>query len=490
MTTRYFKYFMMLLLASMTTACGEDLMDDINTESHRPSPDIINAKFQVTDAITSTVFSTLSGDYSFYLSSYTEQLFGTGGNQLRNAELRERGETAANTTFNNVWNSTYSNINSIKQILAKCEDGGLNAGEIDIRGIGQILWILNFQALTDLHGDIPYSEATNVLQPKIDKQEEIYKDFFRRIDSAITDLKGAVAAKMNNCGSQDILFDGKPDKWLGLAYAVKTRLLLNKGYRDPGAYSELLTVAQQAIDAGFTGADFKKFNGVDCDNPWSAYHWSRYYTAANGTLYDIMATRNDPRLALYAQDSFKSGITHAPAGDKDFANLFKEIGYPAWLDNGGQTGHVLSLHEFYFTIAEAKARLGQDFSMEFSAAVNASFDDWSAACGEQLTGAAEYIAALTPSLNEVMIQKYIAATRDEHIQTYNDIRRFKAEGREFIQLRNPNNSAAGLNMWPLRLPYGNSDVVSNPNVAAAFGSGNEAGNYLFTENVWLFGGNR
>lgn len=50
--------------------------------------------------------------------------------------------------------------------------------------------------------------------------------------------------------------------------------------------------------------------------------------------------------------------------------------------------------------------------------------------------------------------------------------------------------AVKAHMWPLRLPYGNSDVVSNPNVAAAFGTGNQAGNYFFTENIWLFGGTR
>ena len=89
-----------------------------------------------------------------------------------------------------------------------------------------------------------------------------------------------------------------------------------------------------------------------------------------------------------------------------------------------------------------------------------------------------------------MVQKYLAQTRDEQLQTYNDIRRCMAQGEEFIKLKNPRNIQGGQNQWPLRLPYGNSDVVSNPNVTAAFGTGNDAGNYLFTENVWLFGGSR
>ena len=57
-------------------------------------------------------------------------------------------------------------------------------------------------------------------------------------------------------------------------------------------------------------------------------------------------------------------------------------------------------------------------------------------------------------------------------------------------MTNPNNTQAGQNRFPLRLPYGSSDVLSNPNVKEAFGSGNDAGKYIFTENVWWAGGNR
>ena len=103
----------------------------------------------------------------------------------------------------------------------------------------------------------------------------------------------------------------------------------------------------------------------------------------------------------------------------------------------------------------------------------------------------DYIDALgATTLEEIMVQKYLAQTRDEQIQTYNDIRRCKAMGTEYIVLNNPNNVQGGKNQWPVRLPYGNSDVVSNPNVGEAFGSGNNAGNYIFTDDIWLFGGTR
>lgn len=86
-----------------------------------------------------------------------------------------------------------------------------------------------------------------------------------------------------------------------------------------------------------------------------------------------------------------------------------------------------------------------------------------------------------------------AQAATEQLETYNDIRRVRyMDGANAypVALTNPKNSTSSANRWPLRLPYGESDVTSNPNVSAAFGSGNDAGMYIFTENVWWAGGNR
>lgn len=71
----------LLLMAS----CSEDEMDRINTDHGNPPIDVINGRLMITDAITSTGFTTASGDYSYYASVYNEQIFGTGNNQFKNA---------------------------------------------------------------------------------------------------------------------------------------------------------------------------------------------------------------------------------------------------------------------------------------------------------------------------------------------------------------------------------------------------------------------
>lgn len=475
----------------LLSSCTESVMDNINKDEANPAVGIVTAKFQLPDAIVGTSYSGWSSAYAWYVSSYTEQTFGTGNNQLMKAELRMRTETAASTTFNNEWNAVYANLMNIKQMMDKCAPDGVSHDEVDIVGMGHVLWVLNAELLTDMHGDIPYSEALVESQPKLDKQQDIYTDLLERLDTAIEIFAAAEAAGLDNAGAHDVLYGGDLGKWTALAYAVKARLLLNMSYRDNGACAKAIEAAGKALAAGFEGAAVDVFDGVNTENPWTAYFFSRYYTGANGTVVDLMAERDDPRLGVYACDLFESGVDYAPAGDSPLAKSTNTVGLPYWLMNGAAVMHLMSESELYFILAEAKARTGGDAAADFEAAVRASFADYGAACDMEMEGVDDYLAALgAPTLAEIMVQKYLAQTRDEQLQAYNDLRRCKALGEEHVVMNNPNNMQGGANQWPLRLPYGNSDVISNPNVAAAFGSGNNAGNYLFTENIWLFGGER
>ena len=82
-----------------------------------------------------------------------------------------------------------------------------------------------------------------------------------------------------------------------------------------------------------------------------------------------------------------------------------------------------------------------------------------------------------------MVQKYLGFFEEEAVEAYNDLRRLRAMGEDFIVLDNPLNSS---NKFPLRFTYGSSDVTTNVNVREAYGDGN----YVYTENVWWAGGTR
>ena len=471
------------------TACSEDTLDGINKDNQHPAPESVPAYLQLTDAIMSTGFSAVSGDYSFYLSSLTEQEIGVGNNQMMKAELRNPIEWAGSTTFNNVWNSIYGNLNNILQMQAKVENGDQSGyGQYDVLAMAQILEALNFGILTDMHGDIPYSEACKGLenlQPKLDAQKDVYAGILATLDEAIANLDKAEAEGADYAGEQDILFQGDLNQWRGLAYGLKARYLLHKLAVEPSVLSEAKAAAQKSIDLGFKGAQIKEFNGVTCDNPWSAFIWSRYYTASSATVSKLMEKTNDPRLAAY---SANGKATMVEPGDQVSSQVADgSLGYPAWYDLGSQPVHVLSLSEVYFILAEAQLRQGKDATEAFQAAVTSSVSDVLTIMSEDASVAADFAASLgTPTLQTLFEQKYLAQCVDEQVETYNDLRRLEAMGESYINLTNPNNTQSGLNRFPYRLPYANSSVLANPTIKEAYGDGY----YIYSEKVWWAGGTR
>lgn len=488
------KYIFLTLSATalMFASCSEDTMDEINKDNAHPSPEAVPVKFQLTDAILSTGFSTVSGDYAFYASSLTEQEIGVGNNQLKNAELRNSGELAASSTFNNSWNSVYGNLLNIKQIIGKVEtEVPGNIGQYDILGMAQVLEALNFGVLTDMHGDIPYSEALQGIsntKPKLDSQKDVYAGIIKTLDDAIANLEKG--KELKNAGAQDFVYGGDASKWLAAAYALKARYYIHQTKVDANAAKEAEAAAEKAIELGFDNFVIDKFDGDASVNPWSAYIWSRDYTAASTTVANLMKSTDDPRLPYYTpyylKDKKPVEGTFVTPGDKDAAQVSDgSLGYPLWYWNGNQPIHLMSTYELYFILAEAQLRQGKDATEAFQKAVVESVTDVAKINGETAENAQEFAESLgTPTLKLLFEQKYISQSMDEQVETYNDIRRCKAMGESYITLTNPNNTQSGVNRFPNMLPYGNSAVISNPNVAAAYGDGY----YIYDKNTWINGG--
>ena len=478
------------------SACTEDKLDEINKDNQHPSPDAVPAYLQLTNALMQTSYGAVSGDYAFYLSSLTEQLVGVGNNQFMRAELRNANEWGASATFNNSWNSVYSNLNNIKEMIRKIETGvNGSAGQYDLLGIAQILKALNFGVLTDMHGDIPYSEALmgqENMQPKLDAQQEIYADIIATLDEAIANIEQAEAEGLASVpAAQDIALAGDLTQWKATAYGLKARYLLHQSAVNASVYAEAKAAAQAAIDLGFEGCSITAFNGINCDNPWSAFQWSREYLVSSNTVVNLMKKYDDPRLTYY---TYGFGEAYNP-GDEKIAQVMMVIdqntgapiyAFPQWIDLGSQPAHLLSKAEVYFILAETQLRTGEDATAAFQTAVASAVSE---VCGwfNDPVDAAAYAASLgTPTLQTLFEQKYLAQCVDEQVETFNDMRRVEAMGESYITLTNPMNTQSGINRYPKRLPYGNSSVSANPNVSEAYGDGS----YIYSEPVWWAGGTR
>ena len=513
----FIKTGLILSVAALSfAACSEDFMDEINRDLSVSTN--CDAKFIIPDLELRTAQNIIGGDFNTYFGSYVEYWAGTH-NQLFKAENRD-AEVRVASTYNNNWATIYENIRNGKLIVAKCADDaeGTDAGDAGARGIGEILLAYNLAVATDVFGDTPYTQvgdAATYPYPEADTQESIYKEVFNLLDAGIKD----VTSGGNTVGQYDLIFGGNTQRWVEFANGLKARYtmrLINRSGSKSADYGKVI----EYVDASFKSAATQASMSYDGSNqnPVFDFEWSRDGISSCTSMYNKLIARNDPRAERVYWDSYSwehyssEDVLEllAPTGDVEECQYV--YAYDAWFFAEVAPVHFLSYHELQFLKAEAQVRLGQtDAAKEtLKGAVVAAFDNYEVNVAAALaapsvnayggieepdsdpftaTDAEAYFDSEVSSLfdadplKETMIQKYIGlwGANGETVETYADIRRFMAEGKGAIYgLVNPGK-------FPLRCPYGQDDVVANPNIAKIY---TDAGNYVFSENVWWAGGNR
>lgn len=461
-------------------------MDDINKNVNNPID--VPTRFAITDAMTSTAFSNTGSDLSFYTGVYVELNAG-GFGQMYNAETRN-GEPKNQTTFNNSWNSQYQTMYNLKLIIEKCTTGE-EKGNYATLGIAQILYAYNLALLTDMYGDVPFSEAFQpgvIFTPKLDRQEDLYKIVFSTLEDAIVNLgKTSTYATL---GTQDLIYGGDKAKWVKAANGLLARYTLRLSFKTPD-YDKVLAYAAKSFTS--KSEEFRMKNS-NIPNPYFQFDNDRGYLFASKSLFDKLNARaNDPRAQGYFEKIAKT--TGATPTYEFYINgvspQSQNYSYSALLDVNNPI-YMLSYHELLFIKAEAEARKSAAVvsTASLTAAVNAAFNK-DESTNFSSTNAATYVAGLNITTNaallkEIAVQKYLSFYENESVEAYNDYRRLLAmygsAAAHPIQLANPLNAT----QFPLRLPYGDSDVSTNSNVKAAFGDGT----YVYSEKVWWAGGTR
>ncbi len=464
------------------SSCSESIMDEINENVNDPT-DMISGLI-ITDAMTSTAFSVVGGDFSFYASVYIEHNAGTW-NQFYNADIRS-SEPTSSTTYNNTWNAIYANLYSLKKIREKCSEGGSEEGNYHTLAIAQILTAYNLAVLTDGMGDVPWTEALQpgeIFTPILDNQESIYQVILGFLDDAIANLESETI--FPSLGVQDFIYGGDPDLWEKFAYGLKARYTMRLSYRTP-AYADVITYANQSFASAAEQAQFN-YNGTTSQSPFYCMFRDRDYYGASQSMHNKLTDRNDPRDAVFftPYPGTGSDIVFAPNGT---ANQIQGLYSISAISTITAPTYLLSYHEIEFLKAEAYARLSNltDAQTALENGITAAFQKVN--IGLTATDAENYFDNEVLSrfnsdpLEEIMNQKYIAFFEEEAFEAYNDYRRLKAMGDDVITLNNPKNT----NQFPLRYTYGSEDVTTNANIRDAYGDGT----YVYSENVWWAGGTR
>lgn len=151
-------------------------------------------------------------------------------------------------------------------------DSATEAGAWHYVGAAYLIKAYGFMLMTDLHGEMPYTEAlssTNI--PKYDTGKTIYKGCLDDIDRAIEYLSKTQEEMAMPLSAGDYYAMGDVDKWIKMAYLFKARWLLKLSKKGAGSAADLKYDAQAILNcldkAMKSNADNVVINHLDNNSP-------------------------------------------------------------------------------------------------------------------------------------------------------------------------------------------------------------------------------
>ncbi len=285
----------LLLFMGILPACDKGF-DELNT--NKVDPTSLAPSLILNKAIISTTYlnggSTLGmlcyhfGIVQQIITPYGSSLSGGNYNQLNN-------NNAAS-----LWNNFYRNV--VKQIVAVVDQTKDDPMQNNTYQSARIWKAYTFMILTDTYGDIPYFEAgkgfiDEVIAPKYDSQEVIYKDILKELEEATAALNAGEAPV-----TTDILYGGNVGNWKKLGYSLMLRAAMRLSKVDPATAQ---TFVKKAVAGGLieSNADNSIIRHTSIYNNYIANH----LTAREKTNFyltepfvNYLKKNNDPRLPIFA----------------------------------------------------------------------------------------------------------------------------------------------------------------------------------------------
>lgn len=203
-----------------------------------------------------------------------------------------------------------SHLPELEEVIASTEG---NADMVNHNAMANIWRVYIMHRVTDMYGDVPYTEAgqgyiNQIHKPKYDKQSDIYPDMLAKLEAAINQFD----TSKSTFGVNDVLYGGNIDKWKRFAYSLMLRLGMRLTNVDP-------SLSQQWVEKAIAGgvmtsnddvAKVEHSAGNGNTWNWDAYELKRESLPESNqgkgpvklakTLIDALQNGNDPRLPTYA----------------------------------------------------------------------------------------------------------------------------------------------------------------------------------------------
>ncbi len=279
-----------------------------------------------------------------------------------------------------LYNGLYSQLNNFKDVY-KIASKPLNYNR-SYMGIALICQSWLYSILTDTYGDIPYSQAnegrdSGIFEPRFDKQQDIYLDIFKSLDSANEYLKSNTTI----VAQSDPVFYGNISRWRKFGNSLYLRLLLRVSGK-AGVTSMAAAKIKDIVETNATNYPIMTSNDESAILRWTGV--SPYISPLSTNVreqdfrspglasffIDNLVTWNDPRIDIaYGSNGINRwGIAPylgvyagIPSGYAPGANpIKKSYFYSNTSSTSMQTealgGMIMNYAELKFILAEAAAK--------------------------------------------------------------------------------------------------------------------------------------
>jgi len=300
----------LVALVMSASACDQGL-SGLNENPNAPTD--VGAEYLLPQALQSTV------EYANYNTWFTLEFTGLFAQHWAKIQYtdEDRYELRPNI-IDGFWNNFYSiPLKDWELIIEKGQATGLANHE----AIARIGKVYTFHLMTDIWGDIPFSEALKaddpgspITAPAYDSQQSIYTAMLAELATAV----GMLDASARSFGSEDLIYGGRVAQWRRFANSLRLRLAMRISDVSPAVAQPIVEAlaTQQLITSNADNFTLAYLGASPNQNPLHENaatalggSGSRDDHAVSNSLVNMLGALNDPRLAVYAEPAELASLT-------------------------------------------------------------------------------------------------------------------------------------------------------------------------------------
>lgn len=418
-----FRQLTIVIVALFALSCSKDF-DDVNVDPNRPkevNPGVLLTQLQYRMASNSIQ---QARNFTHELMQVDAPRASTSGAGIHRYVINPGA---------GVWTSFYGFFTDLEDIYALSN----KLGENNYKAIALVYKSWGYSILTDLYGDVPYSQATKaaegIVKPSFDRQKDIYVQLLRNLDSANALFNTTQALTFGG----DLVFNANTMtgntnagivRWKKFCNSLKLRLLLRISKRNGeiNVNDQINAILSNPADRPLMTANADdaifRFTGAPYFNP---YFNARTLDWRDGTYFtqyfvDRLNTINDPRRAVWMTTITVNGTATYRGIQSGYPTTQEYLvgansSYTDALKTLPQLGVMMPYAEVEFILAELAVKgfaTGRTARQHYEAGIAASMVQWGTTLPTGYLTQAGVLynstATIEAQIEQIIQQKYYA----------------------------------------------------------------------------------